>query len=35
MPDVVRITVLAENSVQRPDLLAEHGLAFWIEIGER
>lgn len=27
----LRITVLAENSVRGPDLLAEHGLALWIE----
>lgn len=27
----IRITVLAENSVSRRGLLAEHGLAFWIE----
>ena len=26
------ITLLAENSVRRPGLLAEHGLAWWIEI---
>ena len=25
------MTVLAENTVRGPDLLAEHGLAFWIE----
>lgn len=29
------ITVLAENTVRRRDLLGEHGLAFWIEIGSR
>jgi 7,8-dihydropterin-6-yl-methyl-4-(beta-D-ribofuranosyl)aminobenzene 5'-phosphate synthase len=27
----LRITVLSENTVRRGDLLAEHGLAFWIE----
>jgi len=32
MTDIARITVLVENSVQRSDLLAEHGLAFWIEM---
>jgi 7,8-dihydropterin-6-yl-methyl-4-(beta-D-ribofuranosyl)aminobenzene 5'-phosphate synthase len=31
----LRITVLAENTVNRPGLLAEHGLAFWIEADDR
>ncbi len=31
MTHPVRITTLVENSVFRPGLLAEHGLAFWIE----
>lgn len=31
MNDVARITVLADNCVQGPGLLAEHGLAFWVE----
>ena len=31
MIDDLRITVLAENSVRQANLLAEHGLAFWIE----
>ena len=31
----VRITTLVENSSSRPDILAEHGLSFWIELGER
>jgi 7,8-dihydropterin-6-yl-methyl-4-(beta-D-ribofuranosyl)aminobenzene 5'-phosphate synthase len=35
MPGIARIIVLAENSVQRPDVLAEHGLAFWIEMRGR
>jgi 7,8-dihydropterin-6-yl-methyl-4-(beta-D-ribofuranosyl)aminobenzene 5'-phosphate synthase len=30
-PQIVRITVLAGNTVRRRGLLAEHGLAFWIE----
>ena len=34
MIDNLRITVLAENTVRRPDLLAEHGLSFWIEADE-
>ncbi|MGD2109300.1 MAG: MBL fold metallo-hydrolase [Phycisphaerae bacterium] len=32
MGSAVRITVLVENSVHRRELLAEHGVAFWIEI---
>lgn len=35
MRGTARITVLVENSVQRPGMLAEHGLAFWIEMGGR
>ena len=31
----VSVTVLVENSAQGHGLLAEHGLAFWIEIGPR
>jgi 7,8-dihydropterin-6-yl-methyl-4-(beta-D-ribofuranosyl)aminobenzene 5'-phosphate synthase len=35
MERVARLTVLVENSVQGRGLLAEHGLAFWIEIDGR
>ena len=35
MTQNVRITTLVENSTFRPGLLAEHGLAFWIECGQR
>jgi 7,8-dihydropterin-6-yl-methyl-4-(beta-D-ribofuranosyl)aminobenzene 5'-phosphate synthase len=35
MIDTLRITVLSENTARRPGLLAEHGLAFWIEADER
>lgn len=31
----VRITVLVENTAQGEGLLAEHGLAYWIECGDR
>ncbi len=31
---MIKITVLAENTVRRPDLMAEHGLAFWVETPE-
>jgi len=31
----MRITTLVENTVHGRDLLAEHGLAFWIEIGPK
>ncbi|TWU64587.1 MBL fold metallo-hydrolase [Crateriforma conspicua] len=31
----VTITVLVENTVRRRGLLAEHGLAYWIEFGDR
>ena len=31
----LRITVLVENTVRRPDLLAEHGWALWIEANGR
>jgi 7,8-dihydropterin-6-yl-methyl-4-(beta-D-ribofuranosyl)aminobenzene 5'-phosphate synthase len=32
MPHYVRVTVLVENNVDRRGLLAEHGLAFWVEV---
>lgn len=35
MTDQVRITVLVENTADAPGLSAEHGLAFWIEVGEK
>lgn len=35
MTQNVRITTLVENTTSRPGLLAEHGLAFWIECGRR
>ena len=35
MAGIARITVLVDNSVQRRGLLAEHGLAFWIEMRGR
>ncbi len=35
MNDIARVTVLVDNCVQGTDLLAEHGLAFWIEIRGR
>jgi len=31
----MRLTVLVENTAQGHGLLAEHGLAFWIELGSR
>ena len=31
----IKLTLLANNVVQRPGLLAEHGLAFWLECGGR
>lgn len=31
----VRVTVLVENTVRQRGLLAEHGLAYWIELGDR
>jgi 7,8-dihydropterin-6-yl-methyl-4-(beta-D-ribofuranosyl)aminobenzene 5'-phosphate synthase len=31
----LRITVLAENTAGGPDVLAEHGLSFWIEADDR
>ena len=31
----LRISVLTENTVRAKGLLAEHGLAFWIEMGKR
>jgi metal-dependent hydrolase (beta-lactamase superfamily II) len=35
MPRTITITVLADNTVARRGLLAEHGLAFWVETGDR
>ena len=35
MTQNIRIITLVENSTSRPGLLAEHGLAFWIECGQR
>jgi len=35
MSQKVRVTMLVDNTVGRPDLLAEHGLAFWIEAGSK
>lgn len=35
MVNNLRITVLSENTVQSPGLLAEHGLSFWIEADHR
>lgn len=35
MNKAIRITVLVENSVHRPGLVAEHGLSFHIQCGER
>ena len=35
MKGIARVTVLAENSARGVGLLAEHGLSFWIEIGQR
>ena len=35
MSENLRITLLVENSVQRQGLVAEHGLSFHIQIGER
>ena len=31
----MKITVLVENTAESPGLLAEHGLAFWIEAGSQ
>jgi 7,8-dihydropterin-6-yl-methyl-4-(beta-D-ribofuranosyl)aminobenzene 5'-phosphate synthase len=33
--DERRLTILADNSVDRRGLLAEHGLAIWVELGSR
>ncbi|MFH1746569.1 MAG: MBL fold metallo-hydrolase [Planctomycetota bacterium] len=33
--ETAHLTVLAENSVRRPNLLAEHGLAFWVDTGQQ
>jgi len=30
-----RVTVMIENTAGRRDLLAEHGLSFWIELGQK
>ncbi len=35
MAGKVRISVLAENTAQGAGLLAEHGLAYWIECDGR
>jgi len=35
MKPAVRIGVLVENSVNGSELLGEHGLAFWIEVGSK
>ena len=35
MTQEVRITVLVENTAEDADLLAEHGLAFWIDDGSQ
>lgn len=35
MTEQVRITVLVENTVYERGLLAEHGLAYWIEVGSQ
>jgi 7,8-dihydropterin-6-yl-methyl-4-(beta-D-ribofuranosyl)aminobenzene 5'-phosphate synthase len=31
----IRITVLADNTATRPDVLSEHGLSLWIEYGSK
>jgi len=33
-PDI-RVTTLVENTTSDPKLLAEHGLSFWIEYGDK
>lgn len=35
MKPAVRISVLVENTVNDSGLLGEHGLAFWIEVGDK
>ena len=35
MSETIRITVLVENSVHRQGLVAEHGLSFHVQCGER
>jgi len=35
MTKKVRITILVENTAESPGLLAEHGLAYWIEVGSQ
>jgi len=34
MPDA-RVTVMVENTAGRPDVLAEHGLSLWVELGRK
>jgi 7,8-dihydropterin-6-yl-methyl-4-(beta-D-ribofuranosyl)aminobenzene 5'-phosphate synthase len=34
MSEIIRITVLVENSVHRQGLVAEHGLSFYVQSGE-
>ena len=34
MGQAIRATILVENTAHKQDLLAEHGLAFWIETGQ-
>lgn len=31
----VRLTVIVENTADGPGVLAEHGLAYWIEFGQQ
>lgn len=35
MTSKVRVTVLVENTAQGPGMLAEHGLAYWIQWGDQ
>jgi 7,8-dihydropterin-6-yl-methyl-4-(beta-D-ribofuranosyl)aminobenzene 5'-phosphate synthase len=35
IPHPLRLTVLVENTVDRPTLSSEHGLSFWIDLGTR
>jgi len=35
MNSPIRVTTLVENTARGPDLLGEHGLAFWIEMGSK
>lgn len=32
---IIRVTVLVANTTERSGLLAEHGIAYWIEIGDK